>query len=187
MTTIVSTDGPEDELAQQLSYAGLTFERQFRFVPERQFRADFHLPFAGRLHGPGLLVEVEGGVYRRDVGHTSVKGILRDMTKTNLATLHGYRQLRVTSKQIESGEALTMIEQVIGRAARGSGVMEMDELDQQLSRMEDVFERIRQAAAQGQDAAAWEKQWIELLEEYERMRDMMDPTPSAGGRRAERG
>lgn len=51
-----------------------------------------------------------------------------------------------------------------------------DDLERHLIRMDDAFELIRRASAQGQDVTAWERQWIDLLAEYERMLDMMEPT-----------
>ncbi len=101
---------PEDELAFQLDAAGIAYVRQFRWAKpqRRRFRADFGFPDAR------LLVEVEGGVFRGDVGHNSVGGILRDMDKLNCATLAGYRMLRVHATDITDGEALRMIEQALG-------------------------------------------------------------------------
>lgn len=50
---------PEGEqiLEQQLRFAGIAFEREFKFHAARKWRADF------RITGKNILVEVEGGVY----------------------------------------------------------------------------------------------------------------------------
>lgn len=105
--TIIINSGPEDALADQLSYAGIAFIRQYKPYPTRRFKVDFYIPEAR------LIVEVDGGIHGYKPSHTSMSGILRDMTKTNLATLNGYRILRVTSTQAEDGEALTLIETVM--------------------------------------------------------------------------
>ena len=102
---VVIEQGPEDMLASHLSYAGIAFVRQAQPFPLRKFAVDF-------LIGD-LIVEIDGGIYRRDPSHSSITGILRDMTKQNLATLNGYRMLRFTGQQVEDGDALAMIEQVL--------------------------------------------------------------------------
>lgn len=94
----------EELLAFQLTAAGLTgFVRQFRYVPGRKFTADF--AYTKRR----LLIHVDGGVYSRRA-HGSITGILADMQRQNLATLGGYLSLRVTPQQVQSGEALKLIE-----------------------------------------------------------------------------
>ena len=105
--TIIINDSPEDALADQLSYAGIEFVRQYKPYPSRRFKVDFYIPVAR------LIVEVDGGIHGYKPSHTSMSGILRDMTKTNLATINGYRILRVTSTQATDGEAFSMIEMVM--------------------------------------------------------------------------
>ena len=108
MTAIVIEEGPEDVLAAHLSYAGIAFVRQAQPFLPRKFAVDFLIDAE-----PPLIVEVDGGIYRRDPSHSSINGILRDMTKQNLATLNGFRLLRFTGQQVRDGDALTMIEQVL--------------------------------------------------------------------------
>jgi very-short-patch-repair endonuclease len=105
--TIIISDGPEDSLADQLSYAGIEFIRQYKPYPSRRFKVDFYIPHAR------LIIEVDGGIYAGRPSHSSATGIVRDMEKTNLATINGYRLLRVTSRQAEDGEALNLIEAVL--------------------------------------------------------------------------
>ena len=77
-------------------------------VPGRRYRVDF------AFEEQRLAIEVDGGVYgfsfynkktgqheRRRGGHSSVTGQLRDMERSNLLTLHGWRILRFTPKQLE--------------------------------------------------------------------------------------
>ncbi len=98
----------EDELAFALEAAGVEApERQYAYVPDRKFSADFAWP-AHRL-----LVEVQGGVYNRKA-HGSVSGILRDIERGNEAALAGWRLLRVTSRMISDGDALELIERALG-------------------------------------------------------------------------
>jgi very-short-patch-repair endonuclease len=98
---------PEEELAFDLKAAGIPFARQFHFAahwtPPRKFAADFAFPLAW------LLVEVDGGGYIAG-RHTRGAGFEADHERDALAMLHGWRVLRVTPKQVESGIALTWIE-----------------------------------------------------------------------------
>ena len=92
----------EDLLAIHLDELGLAYERQFRYVPGRRFRADFALP-AYRL-----LIEVAGGVYTRKA-HGSVTGVLADIDRLNRGTILGWRMLRVTPQMVEDGTAKEMV------------------------------------------------------------------------------
>lgn len=62
-----------------------------------------------------LAVEVEGG-YAIAGRHTSVKGFLADLEKYAVLACLGWRLLRVTPRQVASGEALTWIERALGTA-----------------------------------------------------------------------
>jgi len=61
-------------------------EREKQAIPLRKFRYDFYLPDAN------VLIEIQGGIWTKG-GHSTGRGILRDMEKINLATTHGYRIL----------------------------------------------------------------------------------------------
>jgi len=47
------------------------------------------------------------------------------------------------------------------------------EMGRLLFRLEDGFEKIARAAAQGEDVSRWEDVWIQLLREYEQLHDRM--------------
>lgn len=70
---------------------------EYVFAPPRKFRFDF----AWRQRK--IAIEVDGGIYARRPSHHSLRGILRDMEKQNLATMLGWRVLRYTPQQIEAG------------------------------------------------------------------------------------
>lgn len=59
-----------------------------------------------------LAVEVEGG-YAIGGRHTTAKGFLGDLEKYAVLTCLGWRLLRVTPRQIRSGEALTWIRRAL--------------------------------------------------------------------------
>jgi len=82
-------------------------EREYAFVPGRKFRADFAYPDAG------LLIEVEGGTRGRG-GHSTHDGISRDIEKSNLATLGGWRLLRCSSEQVTNGQCVLWIAAALG-------------------------------------------------------------------------
>jgi len=83
---------------------------QHRLVPGRRFRADLAWPAAL------VYVECEGGIW---VGgrHGTGSGIESDSEKTSLAALEGYRLIRCTRSQIESGEAASWIERALREEA----------------------------------------------------------------------
>ena len=75
----------------------------------RRWRFDFAWP------GEKLAVEVEGGTWARG-RHTRGDGFEKDCEKYNTAVLLGWRVLRFTAGQVESGEALGFITKAIGGA-----------------------------------------------------------------------
>ena len=98
---------PEDELAWQLSAAGLPEpRRQSKFHTQRKWKADFFWP---SLH---LIVEVDGGAYVHG-RHTTGAGYEKDRERDAEAMMLGYRVLRVTPKQVTSGIALKWIEALL--------------------------------------------------------------------------
>lgn len=102
-------------MAQDLAMLRIPFEQQFRYVPGRLFRADFHLT------ARNVLVEVQGGIapFRRQRAdgttvvlpgaHGSVEGIMADNERLNLAMYHGYRLLRFTPNEVAAEKAITFI------------------------------------------------------------------------------
>ena len=107
MTPGPSMPNAEDLLAFQIKAAKLPEPvRQFRYVPGRKFTADF--AYTERR----LLIHVDGGVYSRQA-HGSITGILADIARQNLATLGGYRALRVTPDMVKDGTALKLIEEAL--------------------------------------------------------------------------
>lgn len=104
----------EEALAFQLRAIGHdvgAFDRQFRFAPPRKWLSDFAWP------AQMLLVEVDGGgwVYGR---HNRPQGMEKDFEKHNAAVEAGFRVLRYTGAQIDSGEALAQIERVLDSRPR---------------------------------------------------------------------
>ena len=86
---------------------------EYRFHGVRRWRVDYAWPEYK------LALEVEGG---HAIGgrHTSVSGFLADMEKYNELAVMGWRIIRVTPRQIKTGEALTWAIRALGdSAARG--------------------------------------------------------------------
>ncbi len=95
-------------LLAQLDAAGLTsgMQRQYKFLPERRYRADFAWPEAK------LIAECDGGIYMRGGrggGHNTGVGYEHDRERDNLAQLAGWRVLRFTKSMIEDGSAVRQI------------------------------------------------------------------------------
>lgn len=98
----------EDLFAFQLDSAGLTgYVREYHAIPGRRFRFDF----AWRKER--LLVEINGGTYSGGA-HGRGVGINRDYEKGNLAVLNGWKVLSFDTKQVKSGEALEVVERLLG-------------------------------------------------------------------------
>ena len=97
----------EATLAQHLKAHGVSFEQEFKFHPDRKWRADFHIV------GHKLLVEVEGGIWSGG-RHTRGKGYIGDMEKYNAAVGLGYRVLLFSTEQVKSGFAVNGINGLLG-------------------------------------------------------------------------
>lgn len=102
----------EDTLSAQIKWVRLPQpRREYKFCSKRKWRADFAWPEYK------VIVEVEGGAETYDpkkIGrHNRPKGFRDDCEKYNEATILGWRVLRVTAKQVKSGEALQWIEKLI--------------------------------------------------------------------------
>lgn len=101
------TSALEDLFSFQLNAAGLTgYVREFQAIPGRKFRFDFCFREAR------LLVEINGGTYNGG-SHGRGVGINRDYEKHNLAVVNNWRVLSFDTKQVKSGEALQVTEQLI--------------------------------------------------------------------------
>jgi very-short-patch-repair endonuclease len=75
------------------SLGGPELEREFRFHPERKWRADFaHIESR-------TLIEIEGGIYIQG-RHNRPQGFAADAEKYLEAALGGWRVLRLTGLQI---------------------------------------------------------------------------------------
>ena len=99
----------EDLFAMQLDAAGLTgYVREFRAIPGRKFRFDFC------FKQERLLIEINGGTYNGG-SHGRGVGINRDYEKNNLAVLNNWRVLSFDTKQVKSGAALQVTEQLINQ------------------------------------------------------------------------
>ncbi len=101
----------EAAFAFQLRVAGLPdAEREYMFALEamgRRWRWDFCWPDAM------LAVELQGGVWARG-RHSRGAGYIADCEKSNAGTLLGWRLLRFTREQVESGYALECVERAMG-------------------------------------------------------------------------
>ena len=97
----------EDLFAMQLDSAGLTvYVREYAAIPGRKFRFDFCFREAR------LLIEINGGTYSKGA-HSTGTGIARDYEKNNLAVINNWRVLSFDTKQVKSGAALDVTEQLL--------------------------------------------------------------------------
>lgn len=97
----------EQAFATQIKQAGLPEpEREVKLSNEYAYRWDF---VWARYR---LAVEINGGIWNVG-GHSTGKGILRDMTKLKLATLAGYRCFQFHADAVEDGSAVNTVERFI--------------------------------------------------------------------------
>lgn len=101
----VQSEG-EVTLARDLRAVKINFEQEYKFHPERNWRADFWIT------GSKILVEVEGGIWSGG-RHTRGKGFIADMEKYNAAAILGFKVLRFDTQQVKSGLAIKQIENLV--------------------------------------------------------------------------
>lgn len=89
-------------------------EREFRFHPERRWRADVGFPALK------ILCEYHGGLFMgRKGGHQTVRGARNDWEKSNEAQLLGYLFLQFGPDETRSGEAMNVIARAIESRLEG--------------------------------------------------------------------
>lgn len=111
MSMKASKTSAADLFAFQLKAAGITFEREHKFHPDRRWRFDFALHPPNPYHYK-LAVEIDGGLFTNG-GHTRGRARIGDMTKDVEAMLLGWRVLRVPTDWIKNGIALDYVERLI--------------------------------------------------------------------------
>ncbi len=84
------------------------FEPEYRFHPDRRWRADLADP------NKKIMIEIEGGVfvYGR---HNNAVGYVKDMEKYNVATHLGWRVLRYTPRQFMDGAFIEDVRFILER------------------------------------------------------------------------
>jgi len=97
----------ETQFLQQVKAARLPEPvTQFKFHPEREFKADFCWPDIG------LIVEIDGGGHMGG-RHNREAGRTRDCQRDAEATLLGFTVYRCTSSLVRSGKAIKTTELII--------------------------------------------------------------------------
>ena len=82
-------------------------QTEYRFAPPRRWRFDFCWP------AHKLAAEIEGGVWLGKSRHTTGAGFTADAIKYAEALCLGYRVLRVTTQQVENGQAIGWLERLL--------------------------------------------------------------------------
>ncbi|MFU8927539.1 hypothetical protein [Acinetobacter puyangensis] len=93
-------------LAAQLDMIGIEYEQEYKFHPQRKWRADF------KIEGYPILIEVEGGTYSNG-RHSRGTGFAKDCGKYNAAAKLGYFVIKGDTNQVKSGELLRDIQDMI--------------------------------------------------------------------------
>ncbi len=86
---------------------GLTAIPEYRFCPERRWRADFYFE-------PDILLECDGGLFIAGGGrHNRGASMLKDFEKLNRAACMGFRVLRVTPQSLCMQDTIEMIREAL--------------------------------------------------------------------------
>jgi len=86
---------------KQLNIKG--FVREYKFTKHRRWKFDFACPALM------IAIEIEGGVWSKG-RHTRPTGFIQDMEKYNYAAWMGWKVLRYSTEQINSGHAIFELE-----------------------------------------------------------------------------
>lgn len=96
-------------------------ERQFRFLPGRDFRADLAFMGPPVPLRRGLIVEVDGEGHKDPRtgawvpgGHHRTKGRAADLERDALAMMSGWQVLRCTPQQVKDEDAVRWIGELLG-------------------------------------------------------------------------
>jgi len=90
------------------TYPDIDLHQEYSFAKElkRKFRLDFaHIPSK-------IGIEINGGIYQRNSGHSSIKGLERDYEKINIASHLGWR-IFILSKNMITEDWIQIIAMTI--------------------------------------------------------------------------
>jgi hypothetical protein len=110
------------ELLRQIKEAGLPDPvPEFKFHPERKYRADWKI-------GERVLIEYQGGLYQAQAtGHRSTSGVVRDIEKLNEAVSLGFVVIQVTPAMVTSRAALRYIKIAVEKETNGVTILAKSE------------------------------------------------------------
>lgn len=93
---------------------GLSVWPEFFFSTERLYRLDYAIPVDQNGKELKIGIEVQGGIWAKgNSGHSSGKGITRDMDKSNLLQSLGWSLIQVTPSQILTNYTIELIRKMI--------------------------------------------------------------------------
>lgn len=93
---------------------GLIVWPEFYFTTDRMYRFDYAIPIAQDNNILMIAIEVDGGIWARGAsGHSSGKGIQRDMDKSTLANVSGWTLLRVVPSDLCTQRTIDLITKAI--------------------------------------------------------------------------
>lgn len=86
-------------------------EKEYRFSPKRRYRMDY------AWVNEKVAVEIQGGIWIKGLSgrggaHSLPSNIIRDMEKSNLAQLLGWKLFKFTPQQLKTGEAQSFMREV---------------------------------------------------------------------------
>lgn len=99
---------------------GLDVWPEFYFLIDKQYRFDYAIPLHTDRQLLKIAIECDGGTHMRgNSGHSSPKGIRRDMDKGTLAAVNGWTLIRRTPANLCSMDTIELIkiaiQNIVGR------------------------------------------------------------------------
>ena len=111
--------GSQRGFAALLPFFGIPkCECEFKFHPSRKYRFDYAWPT------PKVAVELEGAIWTRG-GHSTPRGILRDIEKYNEALNLGWKVIRIVHANVEhpytesSLKTMNLVKKLVGGPTTG--------------------------------------------------------------------
>ena len=110
---VQDADSPSGQFARQLDAAGIRYELEYKFHPERKWRFDFFIECHSWSFARPVALEINGGNWAGG-RHVRPAALIKEYEKLNEATLLGWRVLLVTPEDVTSGRALELVGRALG-------------------------------------------------------------------------
>ena len=91
-------------LEQHLRELRIEFDPEWKFYPNRRWKADYKIWPTGKAGETTILVEIEGAIWTQG-RHTRGSGYTKDLEKYRMAAALGYKVFRFSTQEVLDGTA----------------------------------------------------------------------------------